>query len=173
MILEEQPGKESHMTFCSMTPGIVYHMNAPEASRRGRTLLRTRRIICLTCVQPHIPKSMGKLKDGHRIFNLTRQMKGKPCSCHISLTGTLTVSYCTLLRKILLCPINWGTQWTIEISSNEWSAPMAIEKNLNSWAVLELRAKQHCQFSLFTVKMGQIGWIGSAIAKWYNTAISM
>ena len=56
--------------------------------------LRTRRIICLTCVQPHIPKSMGKLKDGHRIFNLTRQMKGKPCSCHISLTGTLTVSYC-------------------------------------------------------------------------------
>ena len=25
----------------------------------------------------------------------------------------------TLPRKILLCPINWGTQWTMEISSNE------------------------------------------------------
>ena len=80
------------MTFCSTTPGFEYCVNTP--SRRGKTLLRTRRIICLTCVQPHIPKSMGKLKDGHRIFNLTRQMKGKPCSCHISLTGTLTVSYC-------------------------------------------------------------------------------
>ena len=66
---------------------------ALEAKNRGR-ILRTRRIICLTCVQPHIPKSMGKLKDGHRIFDLTRQMKGKPCSCHISLTRTLTVSYC-------------------------------------------------------------------------------
>ena len=26
---------------------------------------------------------------------------------------------------------NWGTQWTIEISSNEQSAPMPIEKNQN------------------------------------------
>jgi hypothetical protein len=27
--------------------------------------------------------------------------------------------YFTLTRKILLCPINWGTQWTMEIGSNE------------------------------------------------------
>ena len=25
----------------------------------------------------------------------------------------------TLPRKNLICPINWGTQWTMEISSNE------------------------------------------------------
>ena len=24
----------------------------------------------------------------------------------------------TLPRKVLLCPINWGTQWTMEIGSN-------------------------------------------------------
>ena len=97
MILEEQVGKESKLStwlFALWPLGLCVVWMPPEASRRGRTLLRTRRIICLTCVQPHIPKSMGKLKDGHRIFNLTRQMKGKPCSCHISLTGTLTVSYC-------------------------------------------------------------------------------
>ena len=44
---------------------------------------------------------------------------------------------------------NWGTQWTIEISSNEKWAPMAIEKIKIVGAVLELPAKQHCQFSPF------------------------
>ena len=40
-------------------------------------------------------------------------------------------------------------QWTIEISSNEQSAPMAIEKIKIVGAVLELSAKQHFQFSPF------------------------
>jgi hypothetical protein len=40
---------------------------------------------------------------------------------------------------------------------------MAIEKIKILGAVLELPAKQHCQFSQFTVKMGQMGWIGSAV----------
>ena len=31
----------------------------------------------------------------------------------------VSLLFYTLPRKILLCPINWGTQWTIEISSNE------------------------------------------------------
>ena len=31
-------------------------------------------------------------------------------------------------RIDLLCMKNWGTQWTIEISSNEKLAPMAIAK---------------------------------------------
>ena len=69
----------------------------------------------------------------------------------------------TLPGKILLCPINWGTQLTMEISSNELSAPMAIEKIKLLGAVLELPAKQHCQFRLFTAKMGQMGWISSAV----------
>ena len=43
----------------------------------------------------------------------------------------------------------------MEISSNEYSAPTAIEKIKIPGAVLELPPKQHCQFSLFTTKMGQ------------------
>ena len=42
----------------------------------------------------------------------------------------------------------------MEISSNVYSAPMAIEKIKILGAVLELLAKQHCQF---TKKMGQMG----------------
>jgi hypothetical protein len=36
-------------------------------------------------------------------------------------------------------------------------APIAIEKVKILGAVLELPAKQHCQLSPFTVKMGQMG----------------
>ena len=74
--------------------------------------------------------------------------------------------HCTPPRIDLLCMKNWFTQWTIEISWNEESAFVAIEKIKILGAVLELPVKQHCQFSLFTVKMGQMGqmgWIGSAV----------
>ena len=37
----------------------------------------------------------------------------------------------------LLCMKNWGTQWTIEISSNEKLAPKAIEKNQNFGGLFE------------------------------------
>ena len=40
--------------------------------------------------------------------------------------------------------------------------PMAIEKMKILGVVLELPARQHCQFSQFTKKMGKMGWIGSA-----------
>jgi len=40
---------------------------------------------------------------------------------------------------------------------------MAIEKIKIVGAVLELSAKQHCQSSPFTSKLGQIGQIGSAV----------
>ena len=40
---------------------------------------------------------------------------------------------------------------------------MAIEKIKILGAVLELPAKQHCQSSPFTSKLGQIGQIGSAV----------
>ena len=46
---------------------------------------------------------------------------------------------------------------------NKYSAPRTIEKIKILGAVLELSAKQHCQFSQFTVKMGQMGWSGSAV----------
>jgi hypothetical protein len=40
---------------------------------------------------------------------------------------------------------------------------MAIEKIKILGAVLELPARQHCQFSPFTYKMSQIGQIGGAV----------
>ena len=42
---------------------------------------------------------------------------------------------------------------------------MAMEKKKIKilGAILELPDQQHCQFSLFTAKMGQMGWIGSAV----------
>ena len=60
--------------------------------------------------------------------------------------------------------VQWKNQMNgqLKISSNEKSERIIIEKK-NLEAVLELTAKQHCQFSLFTAKMGQIGWIGSAV----------
>ena len=42
-------------------------------------------------------------------------------------------------------------------------APMAIEKIKIVGAILELPAKQHCQSSPFTSKLGQIGQLGSAV----------
>ena len=51
----------------------------------------------------------------------------------------------------------------MEVNSNEYLAPMAIEKIEILGAILELPAKQHCQLSLFTAKIDQMGWIGSAV----------
>jgi hypothetical protein len=42
-------------------------------------------------------------------------------------------------------------------------APLTIEKMKILGAVLELPAKQHCQSSPFTSKLGQIGQIGRAV----------
>ena len=51
----------------------------------------------------------------------------------------------------------------MEIISNEKSAPMAIEKIKILEAILELPAKQHCQFSPFGPFLWLIGLIGSAV----------
>ena len=40
---------------------------------------------------------------------------------------------------------------------------MAVEKIKIMGAVLELPAKQHCQFGPFTKKLGKMGGIGSAV----------
>ena len=42
-------------------------------------------------------------------------------------------------------------------TKNEYSAPRTIEKIKILGAVLELPAKQHCQFGPFTKKLGKIG----------------
>jgi hypothetical protein len=63
----------------------------------------------------------------------------------------------------LLCLKNAGTQISMFFTSNEYSAPIAIEKIKILGVVSELPAKQDCQSSPFTMKMGQIGWIGSAV----------
>jgi hypothetical protein len=47
-----------------------------------------------------------------------------------------------------------GAQVSLKTSSNELSAPMAIEKIKILGAVLELPAEQHCQFSPF----GPFSW---------------
>ena len=49
----------------------------------------------------------------------------------------------------LLCMKNAGAQIAMDFSLNEGLAPMAIEKIKILGAVLELPAKQHCQFSPF------------------------
>ena len=48
---------------------------------------------------------------------------------------------------------------------------MAIEKIKILAAILELPAKQHCQSSPFTSKLGQIGQIGSADYSFYVKSI--
>ena len=59
-------------------------------------------------------------------------------------------------------------QMGIQIYFESYSV-MAVEKIKILGAVLELPAKQRCQFSQFTVKMGQMGWIGSAInPNWHD-----
>ena len=45
---------------------------------------------------------------------------------------------------------------------NNWN-PWPLKKIKTLVAILKLSAKRHCQFSLFTKKMGQMGWIGSAV----------
>ena len=42
-------------------------------------------------------------------------------------------------------------------------SPRTIEKMKIMGALLELPAKQHCQSGPFTLELGQIGYIGSAI----------
>ena len=51
----------------------------------------------------------------------------------------------------------------MDFTLDKYSAPMAIEKIKILGAVLELPAKQHCQSSPLTSKLGQIGLIGSAV----------
>ena len=55
---------------------------------------------------------------------------------------------------------NMGASIAMNLTYNELLASMVIEKIKILGAVLEPSAKQHCQSSPFTSKLGQIGQIG-------------
>ena len=56
-----------------------------------------------------------------------------------------------------------GAYVAMNFSYNEGLAPMAIEKNRILGGVLELRAKQHSQFSPFGPFPRYMGCIGNAV----------
>ena len=66
----------------------------------------------------------------------------------------------TMAKTEKIYPKNVGASVAMNFTSNELSASMTIEKIKNLGAVLEPSAKQHCQSSPFTSKLGQIGQIG-------------
>ena len=76
---------------------------------------------------------------------------------HTHFLGIGRVCYDTPPENKLLCPKIGVAQASIDLSSNEYSAPMENEKNKILMAVLELPARQHSQTSSFTVKMNQMG----------------
>ena len=57
----------------------------------------------------------------------------------------------------------WMALTALDFAKNEYLAPRTIEKMKILGAMLELPAKQECQSSPFTSKLGQIGQIGSAV----------
>ena len=84
----------------------------------------------------------------HVLLHKVRSAEKSKDECSVACTGMKSSinsisMYNTPPRIDLLCMKNWDTQWTIEISSNESSALMAIEKIKIVGAVLELPAKQN------------------------------
>ena len=63
--------------------------------------------------------------------------------------GVLSVDF-TLARTEIIYPKNVGTLVAMNFTQDKYSAPRAIEKMKILGALLELPAKQHCQF-------GQLG----------------
>ena len=69
----------------------------------------------------------------------------------------------TLLIAEILSGKNVRAWVSMDFIQDKFSAPRTIEKMKILGAILELLAKQHCQSSPFTSKLGQIGQIGSAV----------
>ena len=55
----------------------------------------------------------------------------------------------TLAKTKIRCQKNVRTKVALDFTSDEYSAPMAIEKIKILGALLELPAKQHCRFGQF------------------------
>ena len=66
----------------------------------------------------------------------------------------LTETPSTLAKTEIIYPKNVGALVVMKFTQNELSAPIAIEKIKIPGALLELPAKQHCQSSTFTSKIG-------------------
>ena len=69
----------------------------------------------------------------------------------------------TLLIAEILSGKNARAWVSIDFTQDKFSAPRTIVKMKILGALLELPAKQLCQSSPFTSKLGQIGQIGSAV----------
>ena len=70
---------------------------------------------------------------------------------------------CTVPIARILSVKNARAWVLMDFTQDKFSAPIAIEKIRILGAPWELLAKQHCQSSPFTSKLGQIGQIGSAV----------
>ena len=77
--------------------------------------------------------------------------------------ATRNQSLITLAKTKMIYPKNLRAKVAMDFTLVKYLAPMAIEKMKILGAVLRLLAKQHCQSSPFTSKLGQIGQIGSAV----------
>ena len=67
------------------------------------------------------------------------------------------------LQLKLLSGKNVRAWVSMDFTQDKFSAPITIKKIKILGAVLELPAKQHCQSSPSTSKLGHIGQIGSAV----------
>ena len=65
----------------------------------------------------------------------------------------------TLAKTIMIYPKNVRAKEAVDFTQNKYLALRTIEKMKILGAVLELPAKQHCQSSPFTSKLGQIDQI--------------
>ena len=71
--------------------------------------------------------------------------------------------YVTLAKTEIIYPKNVGALVAMNFTKDKYLAPRTIEKMKILGALLELPAKQHCQSSPFTSKLGKICQIGSAV----------
>ena len=68
-----------------------------------------------------------------------------------------------MAKTEMIYPKNVRAKIVMDFTYDKYSAPRTIEKMKILGDVLELPAKQHCQSSSFTSKLGQIGQIGGAV----------
>ena len=73
------------------------------------------------------------------------------------------MTHLTLAITEIIYPKNMGALVAMNFTLDKYSALRTIEKMKILGALLEIPAKQHCQSSPFTSKLGQNGQIISAV----------
>ena len=98
-----------------------------------------------------------------RLFLTMRTKRRKNTDFSLKLHLRNLKSWAHWLRKNHYVQKIWGhkSRWN-SAQMNNWHT-WQLKKVKVLEAILELPAKQHCQFCPFTAKMGQRGWIGSAV----------